>query len=77
MSKIILSDINELEEKYLKAIEILIKLRKYKKKWDAEYGAANRNTLRRWEDNADAYLASLTISGPEPLISVKVQNSEE
>jgi hypothetical protein len=61
MAKEIVIPENQLPEKFLEAVQLLQKLRHFKKIWDEHYGGTNRNNLRRWEDKADEFLSSLSI----------------
>ncbi|MBE2229982.1 MAG: hypothetical protein IAE96_04990 [Chitinophagaceae bacterium] len=61
MAKEIVIPESQLPEKFLEAVQLLQKLRHFKRVWDTQYGAHNRNNLRRWEDKADEFLTSLTI----------------
>lgn len=61
MAKEIVIEEDLLPGKFLEAVQLLQKLRFYKKKWEEHYGGANRNNLRRWEEKADEFLSSLKI----------------
>lgn len=61
MSKILVNNIADTEAKLVEAIRVIIRLRKYKKKWDEEYGATNRSNLRRAEEAADQFLQTIPI----------------
>ncbi|MBK6938567.1 MAG: hypothetical protein IPH18_18260 [Chitinophagaceae bacterium] len=60
MPKQIIIPQDQLQEKFLTACQIIEMLRHYKVKWETNYGAPNRNNLRRWEEKADAFLSSLS-----------------
>lgn len=60
MAKEIVIPEDQLPAKLLEAVQLLQKLRHFKKIWEENYGATNRNNLRRWEEKADEFLSSLT-----------------
>lgn len=51
-------------QKFLDAIWIMYNLRRYKKIWETEFGAANRKKLQSWEDKADELLNEI-IANPK------------
>ncbi len=71
MSKVILLNTAELEEKFIELLGIAHQVRKYKKKWEAEYGAVNRGNLARWEEKLDTFLLSLNISHDDAMADIK------
>jgi hypothetical protein len=52
----------ELKEKFVKACRIIMKMRIYRKRWEADHGADAKKTMKHWDEQADEFIASLSIS---------------
>lgn len=61
MSNIRVRDLTDVEEKFIEAVHILIRMRRAQKKWHEHFGARNRLTRQEWEQKADDFIASLQI----------------
>lgn len=49
----------ELEQSFLRLIEITINLRKWTKEWDEHYGSFTLGKKKFWQQKADEYLEEL------------------
>ncbi len=56
-----LQNISDLEQKFIKLVEITRKLRYWEKKWKKDYGHANREAMKLWQQRADEFLDNLPI----------------
>jgi hypothetical protein len=63
---------DQLQSKLLEACNLLMKIRTYRKRFEADHGAADKNLAKLWEARADEFLASLVT---EPDYETKDQKS--
>jgi hypothetical protein len=73
---VIIQNIQDLEKKFIELVQISMKMRHYKKKWDREYGAPNRNNLARWEERMDEFLGKLEIKDNDQQAELPETNKE-
>jgi len=62
---IVLKNVEELEQKFLQAVHILMKMRKAQKKFRNTYAQNDINIQKYWEEKADVFIEQMPVRADE------------
>lgn len=63
MKTIVLQDLLDLEQKFLQAVHIMSKEKKFEERWNDHHDAADKVEKQKWAEQRNKFLAELTIKG--------------
>jgi hypothetical protein len=72
MARLVVKE-GELEMKLVEACRLLIKIRYYRRRWDADHDAQTLATVKGWEQRADEFLNSLEIEPEVQELEKKIE----
>lgn len=80
MRTIVLQDLPDLEQKFLQAVHIMMKEKKYEDRWNDHHDTEDKVQCQKWSEERNNFLAGLTVHGEtkrEYQQDLKVEISEK
>lgn len=63
MKTIVIKDLSELEQLFLRAVHIMAKERKYEDRWNTHHDTADKEERQKWSEERNSLLDGLTVKG--------------